>query len=137
MVKVVKLAHHSLGAPWHLASESLPKFMTGNASFCLLAGIQDKGSRCQQQTPSCYCAPQGFQAFRRNCTRLGDLGGTMSADRMIQITSDLISLCAELESLSARALLLVEELESDFHETPLTPEVKEMFLRTDAKTIIH
>jgi hypothetical protein len=37
-------------------------------------------------------------------------------------------LCTELESLQARALHRVEELENDFHGTPLLDETKTMFL---------
>jgi hypothetical protein len=46
---------------------------------------------------------------------------------MNQINRELRDLTAELESLQARALRRVEELENDFHGTPLPSEVEEMF----------
>jgi hypothetical protein len=47
--------------------------------------------------------------------------------RLKQINNELRDLCAELKSLQAQALRRVEELENDFHGTPLPAEVKEMF----------
>ena len=58
------------------------------------------------------------------------MGGTMNTEqtaRMHQINSELRDLCAEVESLQARALHRVEELENDFHGTPLPSDVKERF----------
>jgi len=52
----------------------------------------------------------------------------MNTERMQQINSELRDLCAELESLQARALRRVEELENDFNGVVLPSEVKEMFL---------
>jgi len=56
----------------------------------------------------------------------------MSTARMDQISRELIDLTAELESLQARALHRVEELENwkleHGFKFPWTPEVKENFL---------
>jgi hypothetical protein len=51
----------------------------------------------------------------------------MSAQRMNQIDSELRDLCAELDSLQARACRRVEEIENDFNGVVLPSEVKEMF----------
>jgi len=50
----------------------------------------------------------------------------MSADRINQITIELVGLCADIQSTSARAALLVKEL--DDLGVPLAPEVRAMFL---------
>jgi hypothetical protein len=47
---------------------------------------------------------------------------------MNQINGELRDLCAELESLQARALHRVEELENDFDGVVLQDDVKTMFL---------
>ena len=56
----------------------------------------------------------------------------MSAERMKEISRELLDLTAELESLQARALHRVEELENwkleHGFKFPWTPEVKENFL---------
>jgi hypothetical protein len=52
----------------------------------------------------------------------------MSNERMNQINTELRDLCAELESLQARALHRVEELENDFNGVTLQDDVKTMFL---------
>jgi hypothetical protein len=53
---------------------------------------------------------------------------TAVTDRLNQLNSEMRDLCAELESLQARALRRVEELENDFHGTPLQDDTKTMFL---------
>ncbi|MGA9508939.1 MAG: hypothetical protein WBV55_09990 [Candidatus Sulfotelmatobacter sp.] len=52
----------------------------------------------------------------------------MSTERMQQLSSEMRGLNAELESLQARALNLVEELENDFDVAELPSEVQVMFL---------
>lgn len=51
----------------------------------------------------------------------------MSTERMNQISSELRDLCAELQSLQARALRRVEEIENDFNGVVLQDDVKTMF----------
>jgi hypothetical protein len=48
-------------------------------------------------------------------------------ERMNQLSSELRDLCAELVSLQERARHRVEELENEFHGTPLPSAVKERF----------
>jgi len=50
----------------------------------------------------------------------------MSTERINQITIELVGLCAEIQSTSARAALLVKEL--DGLGVSLAPEVRAMFL---------
>jgi hypothetical protein len=52
----------------------------------------------------------------------------MSTERMDQINRELRDLCAELDSLQARALHRVEEIENDFNGVALPDQVKENFL---------
>ncbi len=52
----------------------------------------------------------------------------MSAERMNQINNELRDLCTELESLQARALHRVEEVENDFNGVVLQDDVKQNFL---------
>jgi hypothetical protein len=52
----------------------------------------------------------------------------MSTERMNQINRELRDLCAELDSLQARALHRVEEIENDFNGVVLNDEVKKNFL---------
>jgi hypothetical protein len=47
---------------------------------------------------------------------------------MNQLNSELRDLCIELDSLQARALHRVEEVENDYHGVALQDEVKKNFL---------
>jgi len=52
----------------------------------------------------------------------------MSTGRLKEISNELIGLSAELQTIPARALPLVEELENDFDLDLLPIEVRERFL---------
>jgi len=47
--------------------------------------------------------------------------------RLSQLNSEMRDLIAEVESLQERALRRVDEIDNDFHGTPLPTEVHEMF----------
>ena len=51
-----------------------------------------------------------------------------TTERMEQLNGEMSDLCAELQSLQARALRRVEEIETDFHGTHLQDDVKKNFL---------
>lgn len=52
----------------------------------------------------------------------------MSTERMKQLNNELRDLCAEVDSLQARALHRVEEIENDFNGVVLSDDVKKNFL---------